>query len=496
MHGMVPVARGSRGSEPVGVATKWKDRDVRRVEARARRARTALRVAASLLLACAAGFAARPSRAQETPAKDVTAFVAVNVVPMDRERVLRDRTVLVEDGRIVAIGRKVAVPKGARIVDGAGRAFLSPGLADMHMHADTAEALKVYLANGVTSVLNMGGASPEFVAQLRPAVNAGKRPGPHVYVAFIVDGSPRYGHFFVTTPEEARWAVRLAKTNGYDFIKVYNDLSPACFQALVDEGRAQHLPVVGHGVRSVGLERQLDAGQLMVAHAEEFLYTVFKTAPDAPPGSAPDPAQIPGAIAFVLRDRAFVTADLNTYATIARQWGRPDVVDAILHGPELRYVGPANRIYWKHSDYQKRSGSLDATTAFLARFVKAMSDAGVPLITGTDAPTIPGLAPGYSLHDDLDALQRAGLTRYQALAAATRTPGEMMHRAQPDAAPFGTVAVGSRADLVLSAGNPLEDLATLRQPLGVMANGRWYARADLQALLDDVATTYAAAAPR
>ncbi|GAP66613.1 amidohydrolase [Mizugakiibacter sediminis] len=287
MHGMVPVARGSRGSEPVGVATKWKDRDVRRVEARARRARTALRVAVSLLLACAAGFAARPSRAQETPAKDVTAFVAVNVVPMDRERVLRDRTVLVEDGRIVAIGRKVAVPKGARIVDGAGRAFLSPGLADMHMHADTAEALKVYLANGVTSVLNMGGASPEFVAQLRPAVNAGKRPGPHVYVAFIVDGSPRYGHFFVTTPEEARWAVRLAKTNGYDFIKVYNDLSPACFQALVDEGRAQHLPVVGHGVRSVGLERQLDAGQLMVAHAEEFLYTVFKPRPTRRPAARP-----------------------------------------------------------------------------------------------------------------------------------------------------------------------------------------------------------------
>ncbi|HEX7111361.1 MAG TPA: amidohydrolase, partial [Mizugakiibacter sp.] len=278
----------------------------------------------------------------QTPAADTpTAFVAVNVVPMDRERVLRNQTVLVEDGRIVAIGRKVAVPKGARIVDGHGRAYLSPGLADMHMHADTAEALKVYLANGVTSVLNMGGASPEFVAQLRPAVNAGKRPGPHVYAAFIVDGSPRYGHFFVTTPEEARWTVRLAKTNGYDFIKVYNDLSPECFQALVDEGRVQHLPVVGHGVRSVGLERQLDAGQLMVAHAEEFLYTVFKTAADAPPGSAPDAAQIPGAIAFVQRDHAFVTADLNTYATIARQWGRPEVVDGILHGPELRYVSPA-----------------------------------------------------------------------------------------------------------------------------------------------------------
>ena len=101
--------------------------------------------------------------------------------------------------------------------------------------------------------------------------------------------------------------------------------------------------------------------------------------------------------------------------------------------------------------------------------------------TGTDAPTIPGLVPGFSLHDDLHALEQAGLTRYQVLCAATRTPGEFIRRSLPDADAFGTVVPGNRADLVLSATNPLDDLSTLRKPLGVMANGNWYAKSDLQA---------------
>ncbi len=77
------------------------------------------------------------------------------------------------------------------------------------------------------------------------------------------------------TPEEARAIVGLAKTNHYDFIKVYNDLSPECFQALVEEGKRLGIMVIDHGVTSVGLEKQLDAGQIMVAHTEEFLYTTF-----------------------------------------------------------------------------------------------------------------------------------------------------------------------------------------------------------------------------
>ncbi|MEO6687768.1 MAG: amidohydrolase family protein [Dokdonella sp.] len=413
---------------------------------------------------------------------------------MDSDRVVRNQTVLIENGKISAIGADIDVPSRAQVIDGHGTAFLSPGLADMHTHADTSADMALYLANGVTSVLNMGEASSEFIAQLRPAINRGDRPGPHVYAAFLVDGSPRYGHFTITTADEAHSIVRLAKTNGYEFIKVYNNLSPECFDALIDEGRRQRLPIIGHGITRVGIERQLDAGQLMVAHAEEFLYTYFAQAHEGQTDLNADPSRIPAAIALILRDKAYVTADLNTYATIARQWGKPDVVQGFLRQPEIRYLSPDRRIKWQNAAYDAHTGDLSGNLAFLKRFTKAMSDAGVPLITGTDAPTIPGLAPGTSLHDDLHALEGAGLSRYQALVAATRAPGEMIHRGVPGADAFGTVTSGSRADLILSEGNPLADLSTLRKPLGVMANGKWHASSDLHALLEGVAAKYEKAA--
>lgn len=420
----------------------------------------------------------------------VTAFVHVNVVTMDDPQVLRDRTVLVEDGTIAAIGAALPVPAGAAVVDGGGSAYLSPGLADMHTHSTTKRDMAVYLANGVTTVLNMGNATPEFVGQVRPAIERGRIPGPRVVVAWRVDGSQRYGNVMVATADEARALVRLAKTNGYAFIKVYNDVSREAFDAFIDEGRIRHVPVVGHGVTSVGLLKQLAAGQVMAAHTEEFLYTAFSQPPTAHPDQAPADAEIPAMVRTVRATGAYVTADLNTYATIARQWGKPDVVAAMLAAPTTRYVSPDRRLDWRGEDYVRRHGSLDARLAFLGRFTKALADGGVPLIVGTDAPGIPGIAPGFSVHDDLDRLVAAGLTRRQALTAATRTPGEFIARYVPGAQPAGVLRVGYRADIVLSAGNPLDDLTTLRKPLGVMAAGRWYARPALEGLLDTVAKQY------
>lgn len=456
-------------------------------------------VALTGLLWC---VSAPASGAAITPAP-VTAFVHVCVLPMDANRVLRDQTVIVQGSKITAVGLSIPVPSGSTVIDGRGTACLSPGLADMHVHSDTSEDMKVFLANGVTTVLNMGHASEAFMDEIRPALNDGKLPGPHVYVGLLVDGSAQFDNLFVRTPAEARAIVDIAKTNGYDFIKVYNDLSPACFEAIIEEGGRQHIRIIGHGVTRVGLEKQLAMGQIMVAHAEEFLYTVFSH-PDlnAPNPAILDPtppklADVPRVISFLKIDDAFVTADLNTYAAIARQWGKPEVVRSIMERPELRYISPIRRVKWSKSGYAEHAGSVDANLAFLTRFTRDMADGGVLLITGTDAPSIPGLVPGFSLHEDLDRLEAAGLSRYQILSAATRTPGELIRRSVQGSELFGTIAVGNRADLILSAGNPLDDLSTLRKPLGVMANGKWYSRENLQALLDQVADEYRdAAAPR
>jgi hypothetical protein len=426
-------------------------------------------------------------------ADPATLFVHVNVVPMDHERILENQSVLVENGTIAAIGPDVHAPADAAVIDGHGDEYLLPGLADMHVHSTTSAEMAVLLANGVTTVLNMGDATTGFVDHVVPAVNSGKLPGPHVYLSLKVDGTPEYGELVVATPEQARALVGIAKTNGYDFIKVYNNLAPDVFKAFVDEGRKQGIPVVGHGVTRVGIEKQLAEGQVMVAHAEEYFYTVFFP-PGADVGTAPPRLdQIPAAIAFTKKYGAYVTADLNTYATIAAQWGKPDVVAGFLAMPTVRYLDPDERVDWRYGGYEKRSGSLDARLEFLKVFIKAMADASVPLIAGTDAPGIPGLVPGFSLHQDLHALEKAGLSRFQVLSAATRTPGAFIAQSKPGEQHFGTVAAGNRADLVFCASNPLENLSSLDAPLGVMAKGHWYDAAALKALLDGVAEKYRAA---
>lgn len=438
--------------------------------------RSALRALLILWLALAGAGVARA---------ETIVFEDVNVVPMDRERVIPRTTVIVIDGKIASIGIRAKLPAGTKVVNGKG-AWLMPGLADMHNHVTSRDDLALLLANGVTTMLNMGEATNAFVGRTRIAVDRGEVPGPQIFTAFVVDGDPQYGHFVVRTPEEARAIVLLAKANGYSFIKVYTNLSAEAFAALAVEAKEQGIGVVGHNVKAVGLAKQLAAGQAMVAHVEEFFYGYFPDPPEGDQQAPPEDERIVEVIALVQAHGAFVTSDLFTYRSIAAQFGKPDVVAAYLAAPEARYLAPSDRIDWARSGYQRKAVDLSRRVAFEARFVKAMADAGVPLITGGDAPSIPGLVPGWALRGEIDAMLGAGLTPWQALSAATRTPGEFIAKTVPGAAPFGVVAPGYRADLLLVADNPLERPATLRAPLGVIANGRWHDAAALQAMLAEV----------
>ncbi|ALJ14405.1 amidohydrolase family protein [Sphingopyxis macrogoltabida] len=433
-------------------------------------------LALSMMFACAALARA-----------ETIVFANVNVVPMDRERVIPRTTVIVTDGRIASVGIQAKLPAGTPVIDGKG-AWLMPALADMHNHVTQRDDLTLLLANGVTTMLNMGEATNAFAGRTRIAVNRGEVPGPYIFTAFVVDGDPQYGHFIVRTPDEARAIVRLAKANGYSFMKVYTNLSAEAFAALADEARVQGIGVVGHNVAAVGLAKQLAAGQAMIAHVEEFFTGFFPEPPASDQQAPPAAARIADAIALVKAHGAFVTSDLFTYRTIAAQFGKPEAVKAYLAAPEARYVSPGDRIDWARSGYQKKAVDLSRRVAFEARFVKAMADAGVPLIAGGDAPTIAGLVPGFALHDEIDAMRGAGLTPWQALSAATRTPGEFIAKTVPGAAKFGIVAPGYRADLLLVADNPLEKPATLRAPLGVMTGGRWHDAAALKTMLAEVAT--------
>lgn len=406
-------------------------------------------------------FALAPS----LPAQDVTAFVGATVIPMDRERLLPDHTVLVENGRITAVGPRATVrlPAGARRIEARGR-FLMPGLADMHVHPELSGDFALYLGAGVTTVAHMGG-SVVRVAAWRDSIRAGRLAGPDVLASVFLNTVP--------SVDAARQAVINADAAGTDFIKVYNALTADQFTAIMDEARRRRIPVLGHAVRALGLERGFAAGQAAVVHAEEYIYADFRNRIDT--------SLIAGAVAFTKQAGAWVIPNLSAYNTIARQWNRPAVVDTFLATEDARYL-PAFWVQrWRRSDYVRRPGNIDDRVPFLRTLTGALHRGGVPLLLGTDSPGIPGMQAGVAIHEDLRLMVDAGLTPFEALAAGTRNAGAFVgaHFRNPEA--FGTVAVGQRADLVLLERNPLENVAHARRPLGVMARGRWYPREALVA---------------
>jgi imidazolonepropionase-like amidohydrolase len=159
----------------------------------------------------------------------------------------------------------------------------------------------------------------------------------------------------------------------------------------------------------------------------------------------------------------------------------------------LAFVHPVELALWfeENAYVPRRSPERVATLAavidFNDRLVKAMVDAGVPVFAGTDASFVPGLAPGFSLHEELGALVAAGLSPSQALEAATSAPTRWLGVSDDR----GTVEVGTRANLLLLDANPLKDICNSSAIAAVIFNGEVYDRQALDARLAALDALYA-----
>jgi hypothetical protein len=154
----------------------------------------------------------------------------------------------------------------------------------------------------------------------------------------------------------------------------------------------------------------------------------------------------------------------------------------LVQDPVMRYIQPDVRARWLRGSQAGPRGYR--YTDFMTKVAGALHRAGVPLMAGTDAVGFPRIAPGASLHHELQLLIESGLTPYEAMRAATVTPATFLNKGGE----FGTIASGKRADLLLVDGNPLQDVALLEQPVGVMARGTWFTRERLQQMLTTLAS--------
>lgn len=448
------------------------------------------RAGAAILLAACFHSLAPAARAQSrgtsaplssAPIQSPTgvAITDVTLVPLDDERLVPHQTVLVQDGVIAGVGPadSVPVPPKATRVNGAGR-FLIPGLADMHVHLFDSDDMLLYLAHGVTTIRNLGGyGAADSILEIRRQVAAGERLGPTIFTSGNwLDGDPPYRSIntVLRTPADARAEVRREKRLGYDFVKVYVNLSPDVYAEILRTAKAERIPVTGHVPGPVGVDAVLAGGQVAVDHVANLAL-----------GAAQEP---PAALAKRVHGAGVaVTTTLVMVRIAAAMRGAPERLDSMLARPEARWVSKETREFWRRSPFVRlpRDGWGDALYSAASELTRALEAGHVQLMAGTDAG-LWGNVPGASLIAELELLVSAGLTPYQALRAATVEPARFLERTVPGSRQPGAIAVGNRADLVLLDADPLRDIHAVKHRAGVMVRGRWLGAERLHGMLDSL----------
>jgi imidazolonepropionase-like amidohydrolase len=448
----------------------------------------------------------KPSRSALAPG--TIAIMDVTVIPMTGDTTLRDATVVVRDGRIAEIGatRNVKVPSAARRVDGRGK-YLIPGLADMHTHlysdGDIPDSvgkyeLGVMVANGVTATRLMIGTPEHF--RLRREVEAGRVAGPQLWIASPqFTGKEDVNSRVVTTPEDARVAVKEMADKGYDFIKLTLFIAPPVYDAIVEEAKRQRIPVVGHVGPQVGVARALAARQ-QIEHLDNYLESVL--ADSAPMKESVsdrglfrpqywesldyvDDTKIERIAGETARSGTFTCPTLTVFKkAFALGQSEQEIrsrPDWNLMPPEDRelYLGAREKYWAQAASEARRMRYVEVRN----RLVKAIADSGGRIMAGSDTPEW-FFGYGWTIHRELESLVAAGLTPYQALAAATRNPAEFLRASRE----WGTIERGKRADLILLDADPLVDVRNTTRRSGVMVRGRWLPQAEIERRLAEVAT--------
>jgi imidazolonepropionase-like amidohydrolase len=402
----------------------------------------------------ATGFA----RSNEESAPAGFAWCGVRIIDGTGRPAIDNGTLVVHNARIEAVGEKLKLPTGVRCMDGSGKTII-PGLISAHSHVNDPGQLGIYLRDGITTILSLGG--DKELALRDQAAKAAPGSVPHLYVAGpIQDSTAIPGAVAVHTPEEARKNVGellqqrpdIVKLRVDDFLGSRQKMTPAVYTAIIDQAHKNGYRTAAHVVLLDDAKGLLRAGVDYIAH------------------SVRDREVDDEFISLMKKRSVFYCPTLTRELAVFAYSERPDFfVDPFF----LKEADPAEVAKLEDPNRQE-TVRKDASARWYKdhlplamRNLKALSDAGVDIVLGTDSGGGPGRFQGYFEHLELEYETKAGLTPMRALVSATSEPAKLLH-INGEA---GTLERGKLADFVVLKANPLDDIRNTRQIDSVWISG-------------------------
>lgn len=400
-------------------------------------------------------------------------FRNVTVITMKDSITLLNHDVLIERGLIKKIGKNLPADSTVLEIEARGK-YLLPGLIDMHAHLFPHHPMintwKIhFLLTGVTSIRDMNGVPGKKKLELRDAIIQNKVFAPTLYQASQPIDSRKSSFFqLAKTSEDGKRLVREAKQLGFDFIKVYDGLTPDVYHAIIEEAGSLQLPVVGHIPSAITLEEALEARQNSIEHL--IGYFEWK-------GVTIQLTTVPDYAEKTAQSATWVCPTLyNHHLNLSRASAQSVLKDSVarllpkgLYDNWLKRTNDQSKNVVEMVDKQG-ARSFDVLQGIVQSLYKANSK----LIAGTDAGNLPFLIPGSSLIEELKLLSQNGIPKYNVLRMATCDAARSMGKQKI----VGTIEEGLRADLILLERNPMETLNNLYANSGVMVRGCWISKAD------------------
>jgi imidazolonepropionase-like amidohydrolase len=399
--------------------------------------------------------AARSGASLPVVASGTFALSGARIIDGTSNAPMDNGAIIVRDGRIAAVGPQssVTIPAGVKRIDVRGKTII-PGLWDMHTHVALPEWGAAYLGVGVTTARDMGG-EERFLTAFRDALASGRVLGPRLLLAGLVDGSgaEAFGTVTADTPEQGRAVVDMYHAAGFQQMKLYTYIKPDVAGAIMRRAHEVGMTVTGHVPRAMTLESMVDSGTDNVAH----LPVRGDTSSDA----------------FKQRVRMLAAKRVVIDPTVSWNELLGHSTQQTLTSFQPGFDGAPWPLRSSYGSVRNTGDSASANRALRASLgaVKALHDAGVPIVAGTDY----GL-PGFSLLREIELYVEAGFTPLDAIRAATVVPSEVMKLS----ADVGTIEAGKRADLLVLDADPLADIHNIRAGRWVVANGRMYDMATIR----------------